>query len=81
MCNAMACRKPVQKSGKDHTILLELLSGVYRYRFVVDGEQRFLPDLPCETDNNGNIVNLLDVNVSVSHITKCVPLSTTFHRR
>lgn len=55
-------KKPVQKSGKDHTILLELLSGVYRYRFVVDGEQRFLPDLPCETDNNGNIVNLLDVN-------------------
>uniref|UniRef100_A0A453AML1 Association with the SNF1 complex (ASC) domain-containing protein n=1 Tax=Aegilops tauschii subsp. strangulata TaxID=200361 RepID=A0A453AML1_AEGTS len=55
-------RKTVQKSGKDHTILLELPSGVYRYRFIVDGERRYLPDLPCETDNVGNIVNLLDVN-------------------
>ena len=58
-------RKTVQKSGKDHTILLELPSGVYRYRFIVDGERRYLPDLPCETDNVGNIVNLLDVNVSI----------------
>ncbi|KAI4964226.1 hypothetical protein ZWY2020_006838 [Hordeum vulgare] len=55
-------KKTVQKSGKDHTILLELPSGVYRYRFIVDGERRYLPDLPCETDNVGNIVNLLDVN-------------------
>ncbi|KAM3392282.1 hypothetical protein ACQJBY_013425 [Aegilops geniculata] len=55
-------KKTVQKSGKDHTILLELPSGVYRYRFIVDGERRYLADLPCETDNVGNIVNLLDVN-------------------
>jgi 5'-AMP-activated protein kinase regulatory beta subunit len=46
--------------------LLELPSGVYRYRFIVDGERKFLPDLPCETDNMGNIVNLLDVNVSIN---------------
>ncbi|KAL5680189.1 hypothetical protein ACJX0J_006574, partial [Zea mays] len=55
-------RKAMQKSGKDHSLLLVLPSGVYRYRFVVDGERRCLPDLPCETDAMGNAVNLLDVN-------------------
>jgi hypothetical protein len=58
-------RKPVEKSGKDHTILLMLSSGVHRYRFIVDGERRFIPDLPCETDNMGQIVNLVDVHVSI----------------
>ncbi|XP_020406512.1 SNF1-related protein kinase regulatory subunit beta-1 [Zea mays] len=55
-------RKAMQKSGKDHSLLLVLPSGVYRYRCVVDGERRCLPDLPCETDAMGNAVNLLDVN-------------------
>jgi hypothetical protein len=54
----------MQKSGKDHSLLLVLPSGIYRYIFVVDGERRCLPDLPCETDSMGNVVNLLDVNVS-----------------
>lgn len=54
----------MQKSGKDHSLLLILPSGVYRYRFVVDGERRCFPDLPCETDAMGNAVNLLDVHVS-----------------
>jgi 5'-AMP-activated protein kinase, regulatory beta subunit len=62
-------RKLVEKSGKDHTILLMLSSGVHRYRFIVDGERRFIPDLPCETDNMGQIVNLVDVHVSVSPFT------------
>lgn len=55
-------KRSVEKSGKDHVILLGLPSGIYRYRFIVDGERRFRPDLPCETDNMGNIVNLVDVN-------------------
>ncbi|TVU37178.1 hypothetical protein EJB05_10479, partial [Eragrostis curvula] len=57
-----ATKKPVEKSGKDHTILLMLSSGVHRYRFIVDGERRFIPDLPCETDNTGRVVNLVDVH-------------------
>lgn len=55
----------MQKSGKDHSLLLILPSGVYHYRFVVDGERKCLPDLPCETDIMGNAVNLLDVHVSI----------------
>nr|CAB3459028.1 unnamed protein product [Digitaria exilis] len=54
--------KPVEKSGKDHTILLMLSSGVHRYRFIVDGERRFIPDIPFETDITGQIVNLVDVH-------------------
>jgi hypothetical protein len=60
----------MQKSGKDHSLLLVLPSGVYRYRCVVDGERRCLPDLPCETDAMGNAVNLLDVNVSINFVPK-----------
>ncbi|KAL6657336.1 hypothetical protein ACP70R_005116 [Stipagrostis hirtigluma subsp. patula] len=57
-----ASKKPVEKSGKDHTILLMLSSGVHRYRFIVDGERRYMPDRPCETDNTGHVVNLVDVH-------------------
>ncbi|OAY76361.1 SNF1-related protein kinase regulatory subunit beta-1 [Ananas comosus] len=44
----------LQRSGKDHSILMSLPSGIYRYRFIVDGERRFIPDFPCITDETGN---------------------------
>ncbi|XP_057801840.1 SNF1-related protein kinase regulatory subunit beta-1 [Salvia miltiorrhiza] len=55
-------RKMLQRSGKDHSILLVLPSGIFRYRFIVDGEVRYIPDLPTETDQTGHICNLLDVH-------------------
>ncbi|KAG8371037.1 hypothetical protein BUALT_Bualt13G0045300 [Buddleja alternifolia] len=55
-------RKILQRSGKDHSILLVLPSGIYRYRFIVDGEVRCIPDLPCETDETGRACNLIDVH-------------------
>lgn len=57
----------LQRSGKDHSILLVLPSGIFRYKFVVDGEVRYIPDLPTETDQMGNVCNLLDV-----HVSKCL---------
>ncbi|KAG1366744.1 SNF1-related protein kinase regulatory subunit beta-2-like [Cocos nucifera] len=33
-------KKPLQKSGKDFTIMKVLPSGFYQYRFIVDGEWR-----------------------------------------
>lgn len=57
-------RLSLQRSGKDHSILMSLPSGIYRYRFIVDGERRFIPDFPCITDETGNTVNFLDVDVS-----------------
>lgn len=60
-----ACRKVLQRSGKDYTILLVLPSGIYHYKFIVDGEVRYIPELPCVADETGIVFNLLDVNVSV----------------
>lgn len=45
--------------------MLGLASGVYRYRFIVDGERRFQPDRPREADIMGTISNLIDVHVSI----------------
>lgn len=54
-------RNPLQRSGKDFTILKVLPSGVYQYRFIVDGQWRCSPDLPCIQDEAGNTYNILDV--------------------
>ncbi|XP_078182274.1 SNF1-related protein kinase regulatory subunit beta-1-like [Carex rostrata] len=54
-------RTPLQKSGTDHTILLVLPSGTYHYKLIVDGESRCIPDRPCMTTEDGQVLNLLDV--------------------
>jgi 5'-AMP-activated protein kinase regulatory beta subunit len=55
-------RKMLQKSGKDHSILLVLPSGIYHYKFIVDGEVRYIPDLPSVSDEMGRVCNVLDVH-------------------
>ncbi|XP_021303945.1 SNF1-related protein kinase regulatory subunit beta-1 isoform X2 [Sorghum bicolor] len=57
-------RRALERSGKDHAILLVLPSGVYHYRIIVDGELRYIPELPHATDERGQVANLLDVHVS-----------------
>ncbi|XP_052157423.1 SNF1-related protein kinase regulatory subunit beta-1-like isoform X4 [Oryza glaberrima] len=52
----------LEKSGKDHTILLVLPSGVYHYRIIVDGEPKYVPELPHVADEGGQVANLLDVH-------------------
>nr|AFK34920.1 unknown [Lotus japonicus] len=54
-------RMPLQKSGKDFTIMKVLPSGVYQYRFVVDGQWRYAPALPWAQDDAGNAYNILDL--------------------
>jgi len=54
-------RMPLQKSGKDFTIMKVLPSGVYQYRFIVDGQWRYAPDFPCAQDEAGNTYNVLDL--------------------
>ncbi|MBA0667728.1 hypothetical protein Goklo_000781 [Gossypium klotzschianum] len=54
-----------QRSGKDHSVLLVLPSGIYHYKFIVDGEWRYTPDLPFIADEMGRICNLLDVHVCI----------------
>ncbi|KAM7528265.1 hypothetical protein LguiB_031675 [Lonicera macranthoides] len=55
-------RKMLQRSGKDHSILLVLPSGIYHYKFIVDGEFRYIPDLPFVSDEMGHVCNVLDVH-------------------
>ncbi|XP_073139142.1 SNF1-related protein kinase regulatory subunit beta-1-like isoform X2 [Henckelia pumila] len=55
-------RKILERSGKDHSILLILPAGIYRYRFIVDGNVRYIPDLPSEPDGMDCLCNLLDVH-------------------
>ncbi|KAL0411939.1 UNVERIFIED_CONTAM: SNF1-related protein kinase regulatory subunit beta-2 [Sesamum latifolium] len=47
-------RKPLQKSGKDFTIMKVLPSGVYQYRFLVDGQRRYSPGLKAATRGTRN---------------------------
>ncbi|XP_059663541.1 SNF1-related protein kinase regulatory subunit beta-2 [Cornus florida] len=54
-------RKPLQRSGKDFTIMKVLPSGVYQYRFIVDGQWRYAPDMPWAQDEAGNAYNVLDL--------------------
>lgn len=55
-------RKTLQRSGKDHCILMVLPSGIYHYKFIVDGQQRYIPDLPFVADEMGHVCNVLDVH-------------------
>ncbi|GAB2285153.1 galactose metabolism- protein [Dionaea muscipula] len=55
-------RKTMQRSGKDHSLLLVLPSGIYHYKFFIDGESRYIPQLPCTTNDFGLICNVLDVH-------------------
>ncbi|GMI94284.1 hypothetical protein like AT5G21170 [Hibiscus trionum] len=55
-------RKKLLRSGKDHSILLVLPSGIYHYKFIVDGEWRYMPDLPFVANEMGHVCNLLDVH-------------------
>ncbi|KAJ8766783.1 hypothetical protein K2173_008337 [Erythroxylum novogranatense] len=57
-----ASRKQLQRSGKDYSILLVLPQDLYHYKFIVDGEWRYNPDLPYVADEIGGVCNLLDVN-------------------
>ena len=57
-------RSRLQRSGKDFTIMKVLPSGVYEYRFIVDGQWRHAPELPLARDDAGNTFNLLDLQVT-----------------
>ncbi|XP_027089537.1 SNF1-related protein kinase regulatory subunit beta-2-like [Coffea arabica] len=54
-------RTLLERSGKDFTIMKVLPSGVYQYRFIVDGQWKYLPDMPWIHDEAGNPCNILDL--------------------
>uniref|UniRef100_A0A1D1ZLK0 SNF1-related protein kinase regulatory subunit beta-2 n=1 Tax=Anthurium amnicola TaxID=1678845 RepID=A0A1D1ZLK0_9ARAE len=54
-------KQPLQRSGLDFNIMKVLPSGVYQYKFIVDGEWRYSPDLPWGHNEMGNACNILDL--------------------
>lgn len=54
-------RTVLQHSGKDFTIIKLLAPGVYQYKYIVDGQWRYAPNLPAMYDDIGNINNVLEV--------------------
>ncbi|XP_040964281.1 SNF1-related protein kinase regulatory subunit beta-1-like [Gossypium hirsutum] len=65
LLSCLLLRIPLQRCGKDFTIMKVLPSGVYQYRFIVDGQWRYAPDLPWAQDGTGNANNILDLQVVV----------------
>ena len=57
-----------------------LPSGVYQYRFIVDGQWRYIPDLPWAQDDAGNPYNILDlqVDISIPSLSLSLSLSLSF---
>eukprot|EP00884_Botryococcus_braunii_P005580 jgi/Botrbrau1/15022/Bobra.320_2s0002.1 len=54
-------RHLMQRSGKDHTIVLLLQPGVYQYKFIVDGKWRYATDQPADYDEQKNVNNYIEV--------------------
>ncbi|XP_044496230.1 SNF1-related protein kinase regulatory subunit beta-2-like [Mangifera indica] len=65
-------RIPLQRSGKDFTIMKVMPSGVYQYRFLVDGQWRYAPDLPWAQDDVGNSYNILDLQEYVPEVLESI---------
>ncbi|GBG70064.1 hypothetical protein CBR_g4892 [Chara braunii] len=59
-------REPLSRSGKDFALIKRLPSGIYQYKFIVDEQWRFAPDLPSIHDEMGNVNNVLEVQETVS---------------
>ncbi len=57
-------RQALQRSGRDFTLIKVLPSGVYQFKFCVDGQWMYSPDLPAVSDDTDNVNNILDVQVS-----------------
>ncbi|XP_059661252.1 SNF1-related protein kinase regulatory subunit beta-2-like [Cornus florida] len=68
-------REFLQRSGKEFIIMKVLRSGVYHYRFIVDGQWRYAPELPRECDNMGNIFNILDLQDYIPEVLDNVSVS------
>ncbi|XP_023534586.1 SNF1-related protein kinase regulatory subunit beta-2-like isoform X4 [Cucurbita pepo subsp. pepo] len=61
-------REILQSIGKDFIVVKTLPSGIYHYRFIVDGWLTHAPDLPWVFDDSGNSYNILDLMTPVSEL-------------
>lgn len=62
---------PMHKSGNDFSYVHNLHRGKHAFKFVVDDEWRFAPDLPTVADVEGRINNFIDVTTFAPY-SKCI---------
>ncbi|XP_022868306.1 SNF1-related protein kinase regulatory subunit beta-2-like [Olea europaea var. sylvestris] len=60
----------MRRTGKEFVVMRKIPSGVYQYRFIVDGQWRYAPDIPWELDRAGNVCNILDLKDYVPDATE-----------
>ncbi|KAL2467074.1 5'-AMP-activated protein kinase beta-2 subunit protein [Abeliophyllum distichum] len=65
-------RKRMRRTGKEFVIMRRIPEGVYQYRFIVDGQWTYSPDLPWERDGAGNAYNILDLKDYVPDATESI---------
>eukprot|EP00877_Chromochloris_zofingiensis_P004634 jgi/Chrzof1/14171/Cz08g28030.t1 len=54
-------RQPLQRTGKDFTVIKLLPPGVYQYKFIVDGDWKYDPNQPAMYDEMNNVNNAIEV--------------------
>jgi hypothetical protein len=60
--NAWRDKIPLARSGNEHSAVLSLPIGTYQFKFIVDGNWKHSSTLPTETDQHGNLNNVVIVS-------------------
>lgn len=56
-------RIPLNQSTHDFTAIANLPPGIHSYKFIVDGRWKHAPEQPVVTDAQGDVNNLLEIQV------------------
>lgn len=72
-----AVKVPLTRSGAEHVAVLSLPVGSYQYKFIVDGNWKHNPALSTETDQHGNLNNVVLVSPQYPEYDSNEPLSAT----
>jgi 5'-AMP-activated protein kinase, regulatory beta subunit len=70
-----AAKVPLAKNGGEHSAVLNLPVGSYQYKFIVDGNWKHSSSLPTETDQHGNLNNVVIVSPHFPEYDSNVPLT------
>ncbi|XP_022883868.1 SNF1-related protein kinase regulatory subunit beta-2-like [Olea europaea var. sylvestris] len=62
----------MRRTREEFVVMRKIPAGVYQYRFIVDRQWRYAPDIPWELDGSGNACNILDVKDYVPDVTKSI---------
>ena len=66
--NGWKTRVPLEKSDQDFSVMIQMPLGTQPLKFIVDDEWKCSTDLPIASDNDGNLVNYLQISLESSDI-------------